>query len=398
MSKRVPGLIKRPKANGGFEWHIDKWIKDHGRICESTGTDDEEQAARILAIRIDEIRNAKVFGVRPKRIFRQAATRYLKDNLHKPGIGRAATALKDLDPFIGDKCIDQIHNDTFRPYIAARRSPSSPSKGRKRCKPLAFGTLNRNLGVARRVLRLCARLWRDEETGLTWLAEAPFIQMLEDREARVAYPINWAEQDLMFSELQGHLQKMALFAVNTGLRDQELCGLQWSWEQRVPELDSGSIKRTVFVLPSRKNKNKQARVVVLNDTAQSIVEEMRGQHLVHVFTWVNEEGVRDRVGRLRNSGWVNARRRAAARYSGVLGKEAPAGFQRLRVHDLRHTFGRRLRAAGVSREDRKDLLGHKSGDVTTDYSVAELSNLLDAANRVARTRESPALTVIRIAA
>jgi hypothetical protein len=52
----------------------------------------------------------------------------------------------------------------------------------------------------------------------------------------------------------------------------------------------------------------------------------------------------------------------------------------------------------VSREDRKDLLGHKSGDVTTDYSVAELSNLLDAANKVVRSRESPALTVIRIAA
>lgn len=96
--------------------------------------------------------------------------------------------------------------------------------------------------------------------------------------------------------------------------------------------------------------------------------------------------------------WVNARRRAAARYSEVLGKEAPAGFRQLRVHDLRHTFGRRLRAAGVSREDRKDLLGHKSGDVTTDYSVAELSNLLDATNRMVRTRESPALTVTRIAA
>jgi hypothetical protein len=43
-------------------------------------------------------------------------------------------------------------------------------------------------------------------------------------------------------------------------------------------------------------------------------------------------------------------------------------------------------------------VGHKSGDVTTDYSVAELASLLDAANRVVRTRESPALTVVRIAA
>jgi hypothetical protein len=76
----------------------------------------------------------------------------------------------------------------------------------------------------------------------------------------VAYPINWVEQDLMFGELADHLRKMALFDVNTGLRDQELCGLQWAWEQRVPELDSKGIQRSVFVLPARKNKNKQARV------------------------------------------------------------------------------------------------------------------------------------------
>jgi hypothetical protein len=49
---------------------------------------------------------------------------------------------------------------------------------------------------------------------------------------------------------------------------------------------------------------------------------------------------------------------------------------------LKHTFGRRLRAAGVSFEDRQDLLGHKSGKVTTHYSQAELENLIAAANRV----------------
>jgi len=42
------------------------------------------------------------------------------------------------------------------------------------------------------------------------------------------------------------------------------------------------------------------------------------------------------------------------------------------VHDLKHTFGRRLRAAGVSFEDRQDLLGHRSGRITTHYSAAGL--------------------------
>src|SRR4051794_18107448 len=53
-----------------------------------------------------------------------------------------------------------------------------------------------------------------------------------------------------------------------------------------------------------------------------------------------------------------------------------------RVHDLKHTFGRRLRAAGVSFEDRQDLLGHRSGRITTHYSAAELSRLIAAANSV----------------
>ena len=49
---------------------------------------------------------------------------------------------------------------------------------------------------------------------------------------------------------------------------------------------------------------------------------------------------------------------------------------------LKHTFGRRLRAVGVSFEDRQDLLGHKSGRITTHYSGAELHNLIKAANKV----------------
>jgi hypothetical protein len=59
-----------------------------------------------------------------------------------------------------------------------------------------------------------------------------------------------------------------------------------------------------------------------------------------------------------------------------------AGLLLVRIHDLKHTFGRRLRAAGVSFEDRQDLLGHRSGRVTTHCSQAELENLIRASNKV----------------
>lgn len=53
----------------------------------------------------------------------------------------------------------------------------------------------------------------------------------------------------------------------------------------LPELDTPEIKRTVFVLPEWVTKNKEARVVVLNDVAQRIVDGVRGQHPTYVFTW-----------------------------------------------------------------------------------------------------------------
>jgi integrase len=64
------------------------------------------------------------------------------------------------------------------------------------------------------------------------------------------------------------------------------------------------------------------------------------------------------------------RRRAAERYQEELGRSCPDVLRRIRVHDLKHTFGDRIRAAGVSFKDRQTLLGHKAHHVMTHYSAA----------------------------
>lgn len=56
------------------------------------------------------------------------------------------------------------------------------------------------------------------------------------------------------------------------------------------------------------------------------------------------------------------------------------GLPSIRVHDLKHTFWRRLRAAGMAPETRKVLLGHRNGDITTHYSSPELEELIGAAS------------------
>lgn len=171
-----------------------------------------------------------------------------------------------------------------------------------------------------------------------------------------------------------------------------MCGLKWAWEQHVPGL-----KTSVFVVPGNQVKNGDARLIVLNSIAKSVVEDSRGIHPEYVFTYASAKGTRDRVGKINNSSWKNAREQAADRWTETTTESAAWGFRHLRVHDLKHTFGRRLRAAGVSFEDRQDLLGHRSHRITTDYSQAELGNLMAAAEKVCASgsRKSPALVILR---
>lgn len=46
------------------------------------------------------------------------------------------------------------------------------------------------------------------------------------------------EQDRLFTALPLHLQRMALFKVNTGCREQEVYQLRWEWEMAIPKLNT----------------------------------------------------------------------------------------------------------------------------------------------------------------
>ena len=81
----------------------------------------------------------------------------------------------------------------------------------------------------------------------------------------------------------------------------------------------------------------------------------------------------------------------------MFGRDCPDGLRNIRAHDLKHSFGHRLREAGVSHEDRQDLLGHKSGSITTHYSSAERRNLIAAADIICGddSRKTPAPLMVR---
>lgn len=352
--KRPPGLVMRAGI-----WHIDKKLNGQ-RVCRSTGTSSLEEAERHLAKLIEENRQAVVYGVRPQRSFEQAAAKYVLENQHKRSLDSDIGRLKMLLPWIGEMPLERIHTGTLQPWITYRREGGAKT-----------GTINHGLKVVRRILNLAATEWIDEY-GMTWLQTAAKIRLLPDHNKQPPYPLSWDEQDALFRELPSHLGKMALFAVNTGCRVNEICNLQWDWEVDVPSLET-----KIFIIPGDRVKNGDERVVVLNRVALSVVNSVREKHSTHVFSFKGKP-----VNRMLNSAWRKARVRA--------------DLPKVRVHDLKHTFGRRLRAAGVSFEDRQDLLGHRSGRITTHYSAAELSRLVEAANSVCnRGPGRPELVVLR---
>ncbi len=118
--------------------------------------------------------------------------------------------------------------------------------------------------------------------------------------------------------------------------------------------------------------------MVLNRVAKSVIEQVRGINADHVFTFKGKP-----VTKINNSSFKRVRE--------------SVGLKHVRLHDLKHTFGRRLRAARISVETRKVLLGHRNGDITTHYSAPELEELIEAAERVCEQKSGkiPSLVVLK---
>jgi integrase len=271
--------------------------------------------------------------------------------------------LEAVMPFIGNLYLEDIHDGTLRPFVDARYKDGVKPR-----------TINAVLQVVRHIMNLSAASWRDDQ-GMSWLLQAPKITLepLEDTEAK-PYPLSWSEERQLFSELPLDLAEACLFSVNTGLRDQDVCSLRWEWEHRVVGYDV-----SVFIIPSSYIKNGEDRLVVLNDVASSVVNSRRENGSDWVFP--SPKTGKQRY-RLHSTAWKNAWKRSGLPSS----KEYIRG-----VHNLKHTFGRRLRAAGVNHEDRQVLLGHTNGSITTHYSGPEILSLLESANKVCRERPEAVL-------
>lgn len=354
------------------------WCRDNGFLnAPGTGARVEPQIIEGGLLAMGEHVSPVTHHIRIQRLHQLMTLFSPEDDWHwlqeiRNRLGRLAKPSRNKTQRIQDGTalleLGQVHDGTVKPFTVHELARGAAPK-----------SINNALAVVSAILNRAAKRWRTDE-GEPWLKQAaPRLERLPlaGRQAQ-PYPLSWEEQDKLVRLLHRPLADAVLFTVNTGCRDQEVCSLRWDWEVSVPDLDT-----SIFVLPASITKTETSRVIVLNSISRRIVERQRGNKSEYVFP----VGIRRR-GRLHSS----ARKRAWKASGLPIDQRVLKG-----VHNLRHTFGRRLRAAGVPLETRRLLLGHASGDITTHYSAAEIGELVAAVERVTDRgiSQTPVLTLIQ---
>ncbi len=364
-----PQLVQR---KGSTSWYIQGSLFQE-RIRQSTGTSSREEAELILTDVIGRVRQRHLRGEEaPVADFNTLAAKHLNES-DKASIKEDARHIRDLAPFVGELPMTEIYrgrDEQGEPTPLERfireRAKQSVSKR----------TVNYALQVLNIVGNLASKRWRGGR-GKPLIPYWTGIPLINDREARTLglklkkepYPLNWEEQDALFSELPPLNRDMCLFKVNAGCRENEVCRLRWDW------LEKGSQSIWYFEIPGEHVKNRLPRTVILNDVAREVVVRQQGKHPDYVFVY---EG--NPVKRMNRSAFKKARDRAAKLFPSL---------KNVGIHSLKHTYGARLRAAGVPEEDRNFLTGHKGKmSMTSYYSAPELQRMLDYSNRVCEHRDN----------
>ena len=345
--KLPPGLVWREKPGGGFYpyIHFKKMHRGH-YIRGSSKTTEPEEAARQLRAKISEIDALEIYGVRPKRTFREGAEKLIREADVRPNTllmyARQADFLVER---IGDNHLP-IWKDDLTAVVAELTAKGSSTK-----------TINLAIEFVRMVNRRACYYWKGEN-GLSWIEHCPIVSTLKGPAGK-PYPLSWEEQEVFFDLLSGIKRKQSVIAVNTGLRDYSLVNLRWAWETHCKTL-----WESVFEIPGEYMKSGKHMTLILNRLARREIESLRGRHPELVFG--STKPVTDKA-------WYRAWKEAGL----PMGPERKKG-----VHNLRHTFGKRLRDAGVDERDVQDLLHHCPKNVTRHYSEPELRKLKECVERI----------------
>jgi integrase len=258
-----------------------------------------------------------------------------------------------LVPFFGDQAITRITTEDVDAFVAACRARGCAPKSIRNY----LGTLHGIFQSAKVRPNPVTDARKPEAEDAD-----PDIRFLSDAELEA----------LLGAVPEDHLgptdRTLYLTAAFTGLRQGELFGLRWrdvDWiAMRIRVRRSFARKRAGREAQFGRPKSKRSsRSVPMHDRV--------GQALERHYQASNYQADDDLVFCHPHTGGPLDSSNVLARFKDAL---AAAGVRRLRFHDLRHTFGTQMAAAGVPMRTLQEWLGHRDIKTTmiyADYQASE---------------------------
>jgi integrase len=230
--------------------------------------------------------------------------------------------------------LDTIDEAAIEKYTQARGRITS-----RRKKPLAPGSINRELATLRRLLRL-AHEWKV-------IQRVPRVRLLRGERNR-EFTLNHSQEKAYLAVCPASLCDVATLLVDTGLRLGEALSLEWPQVQLEP---ANGAKFGYLTVLSGKAKSRKSRNVPLSERVVSMLKRWRPSELGYVFHREDGSPLPDS-----HLDQQHARIRALLKL--------PADFV---LHSLRHTFGTRLGESGADAFTIMRLMGHSTVTVSQRY-------------------------------
>jgi len=320
-----------------------------------------------LKLREGQVAENRFPGLKVEKIrYEELAEAFLNDYKvnGKRSIGRAKRSLKHLKAYFeGMRAID-ISTDQIRAYILQRQNEEAEN-----------GTINRELAALKRMFSLASQMTPPKVTSV------PYIPHLEENNARQGY-FEHHQYLALRKALPFYLKPPVSMAYHTGMRKQEILGLQWTQA----DLMEGKIN-----LRSEDTKNKEPRVIYLEGELLELIRFQRAlrDQKFPSCPWVFFGETGERIKDFRGA-WDTACIKAGLcepktdeAGNAIKDKDGnPVLVANKLFHDFRRTGLRNMIRAGVPERVAMMISGHKTRSVFDRYNIVNENDLKLASKRV----------------
>jgi len=319
----------RDKKDGFY--YIDYYYQGR-RIREKIGTS-KKLGERVLAKRKVEMAENRYLDVRKQKNvkFEELSSEYFETHSkrYKRSWKSDVHNIKNLNSFFSGKYLYEIIPKLIEDYMHNRIN-DKVTKDRK----ISPATVNRELACLKHMFNKAI------EWDMLYSNPMKKIKLFKENNKRIRY-LEKEQIDTLLNNCSDLLESVVIIALNTGMRKGEIFNLKWR--------DMNFNMNLIYLIET---KNNERREIPMNTLVRNTLIKVR-KHPESPYVFTEKNGRKLAPGYFRKS-FLTALKKS--------------GIKDFRFHDLRHTFASHLVMSGIDLNTVRELMGHKSIEMTLRYS------------------------------